>query len=89
MSAALSEEVIKPDTINPNYHAKHGIKFTLAEKVYLARYYDIDGTKHMSLSLERPIYSLLAAIRYMRQNGEWDLYRSLSEEEYEKIILAA
>lgn len=75
-------------TYNPEYHARHKTKYTLAERVYIARYYDVDGESLMSAALERPKYNISAIVQIMRRNGEWELYRSLTEEEYEKIIMA-
>lgn len=82
-------EAIGRYTFIPEYHPLEGKKLTLAERVYLARYFDIDGPRHMSLSLDRPLNKIYAQAQRMKKNGEWDLYRSLTEEEYEKIILAA
>jgi hypothetical protein len=82
-------EAIGRYTSIPEYHSLQGKKITLAERVYLARYFDIDGPRHMSLSLERPLNNIYTQVQRMKKNGEWDLYRSLTEDEYEKIILAA
>lgn len=76
-------------TYNPEYHARHKKEYTLAERAYLARYYDIDGESLMSAALERPKYIISAMVQIMRRNGEWELYRSLTEEEYEKIVIAS
>lgn len=84
----VEHERIGRYTFIPEYHARHGEKYTLAERAYLARYFDIDGPKYMSLSLERPINIIYSQVKHMKKNGEWDLYRSLTDDEYEKIIMA-
>lgn len=73
----------------PELHTRHKSKYTLAERVYLARYYDKDGEKMMAAALERPIYVISQLVSKMKKNGEWDLYRSLTEDEYEKIEIAS
>lgn len=85
----VKPEVIGRYTFIPEYHSLRGKQLTLAERVYLAKYFDIDGPRYMSLSLERPLNNIDTQVQRMKKNGEWDLYRNLTEEEYEKIILTA
>ncbi|OMF54704.1 hypothetical protein BK138_16245 [Paenibacillus rhizosphaerae] len=62
---------------------------TLADRVYLARYYEIDGSKLMAALLNRSPQAVFNIINTMKYNGEYDLYRSLTDEEYEKILNCA
>lgn len=62
---------------------------TLADRVYLARYYEIDGPHLMAAALNHPAKALITIVLRMRRNGEYDLYRNLSDEEYEKILNCA
>lgn len=62
---------------------------TLADRVYLARYYEIDGPTYMGMVFNRSQQAICALIKTMKNNGEYDLYRSLSEGEYEKILKCA
>lgn len=71
----------------PEYHKKHKTRYTLADKVYLARYFEHDGARLMSAALERPVYAILQIVQVMRKSGEWEMYKNLTDEEYEKIIL--
>lgn len=73
----------------PEYHRRHKQEYELWEKVYLARYKDYDGEKMMSAALERPAYIIVTMVTRMKESGEWELYRSLSEEEFEKIMNAS
>lgn len=74
---------------DPAIHSRHKTPFGLEEKIYLAKYYDFDGERMMSAALERPEYAISRMVGRMRKNGEWELYRNLTFEEYERIILTA
>lgn len=69
--------------------AKGQRRLPLVDKVYLAKYSDVDGFHLMGSMFGMLPKTVEAIARRMRKNGEWDLYRSLSDEEYEKIIIAA
>ena len=73
----------------PEYHRRHKQEYELWEKVYLARYKDYGGEKMMAAALERPAYIIVSMVTRMKESGEWELYRSLSEEEFEKIMNAS
>lgn len=72
---------------DPAIHTRHKLPFELEEKVYLAKYYEVDGEQLMAAALERPEYTIARTIKTMRKNGEWELYKNLSDEEYEKIVI--
>ena len=59
---------------------------TLADRVYLAKYYETDGSKHMASLFGRSHQNINMLIKTMKNNGEYDLYRNLTDEEYEKIL---
>lgn len=84
-----ARSTIERGLYDPEYHTRHKSRYTLAEKAYLARYFEFDGEQLMSAALERPIYIISQMVQVMRKNGEWDLYRNLTEEEYEKIVIAS
>ncbi|MGM1048368.1 MAG: hypothetical protein ACQEXX_19825 [Bacillota bacterium] len=62
---------------------------TLAERAYLARYAKIDGYKTVAYALGRSHKSVEFIGYKMRKTGEWDLYQSLTHEEYENLVLAS
>lgn len=62
---------------------------TLADRVYLARYFEYDGPALMGALFGKSEQNIHRAIVIMRNNGEYDLYRKLSETEFEKILNCA
>ncbi|MNO43381.1 hypothetical protein D3C76_336000 [compost metagenome] len=57
----------------------------LADRVYLARYYEIDGPTKMGSLFGRDRKHIAVLIGIMKENGEYERYRNLTEEQYEKI----
>lgn len=62
---------------------------TLADRVYLARYFEYDGPIMMGALYGRPYQNIIKLIEDMRKSGNYDLYRNLSESEFEKILQCA
>lgn len=62
---------------------------TLAERVYLAKYYEADGSGLMAALFDKPYQAINQLIYFMKKSGDYELYRSLSDEEYEKILNCA
>ncbi|MNR93677.1 hypothetical protein D3C72_247350 [compost metagenome] len=73
---------------NPEVHKNHKKRWTLEERVYVARFYDFDGVWLIADALMRPEYSIHQVIVTMKKNGEWDVYKSLSHDEYFEIVEA-
>lgn len=64
------------------------MNWNLAERVYVARYAD-DGEKSLAAALDKTTVQIKGLLQQLKRTGDWDLYRNLTDEEYEKIILAA
>lgn len=62
---------------------------SLADRVYLAKYFEVDGPVMMGDLFDKPYQNIKKLIANMKKNGEYDLYRNLTEEEYEKILNCA
>lgn len=62
---------------------------TLADRVYIARYYETDGPRLMGALFGKSHQSIVQTVETMKNNGEFKLYRSLTDEEYEKILKCA
>lgn len=63
-------------------------QMNLADRVYLARYIDFDGPSKMGCLFGRNRKHIATVVGTMKKTGEFDLYRNLSDEEYEKILAA-
>lgn len=61
----------------------------LADRVYLARYFEVDGPVMMGALFGKSGQNIQRAITIMRNNGEYELYRKLNDSEFEKILNCA
>lgn len=63
-------------------------EWTLPELVYLVKYFHVDGPGGMAFHFYRRVKEVKDKVNELKANGDWDLYSSLSDEEYEKIVTA-
>ncbi|MCM3701878.1 hypothetical protein [Paenibacillus macerans] len=61
---------------------------SLADKIYIAKYFEHDGSPSLGAAMGVTQQCIISCVKRMKKNGEWELYRSLSDEEYEKIVEA-
>jgi len=71
---------------NPKYHPNQGKLYTIDEMIYLSKYSDIDGLKSMSYALGKTETSISNKITLMKVSGQYDFYRSLTDEQWENIL---
>ncbi|MGF7046362.1 hypothetical protein J2T13_000838 [Paenibacillus sp. DS2015] len=71
---------------NPIFHTNHGKPLTLSEITYICKYYDIDGLKTMSLAVGRTTKTVGSIVCKLKKSGEWDHYKNIPDEVWEKII---
>ena len=57
---------------------------SLERQIYICKYHDVD--KEISYSLELSRKRIKEELERLRQNGLYEKYRNMSEEEYEKVI---
>lgn len=60
---------------------------SLADKIYIAKYFEHDGSPSLGDALGVSQQYISSCVKRMKKNGEWELYRSLTDEEYEKIVI--
>ncbi|MBD7967724.1 hypothetical protein [Paenibacillus gallinarum] len=63
-------------------------EWKLQDLVYLVKYLHVDGLGGMAFHFTRRVKEIRDKVNELQQNGDWDLYAGLSDEEYEKIILS-
>ncbi|GIP55921.1 hypothetical protein [Paenibacillus vini] len=61
----------------------------LADRVYVARYYEYDGPNTLGALFGKSKQTIESLMKTMKNSGEYDIYRNLTDEEYEKMINAA
>ena len=71
---------------HPEFHFAHEEPFTLSELVYMCKYVQIDGNKSMSMALGRTENTIANQVYMMKKEGFFDVLKSLSDEEWERII---
>lgn len=59
-------------------------ELSVEEQIYLCKYHDVDSSLHTTIGLNQE--EVKETICKLKQNGLYDQYRKLSEDEYEKII---
>ncbi|MNW44140.1 hypothetical protein D3C74_213620 [compost metagenome] len=70
---------------NPNTRKK---RLSLSDRVYLAKYIEFDGPTMMGSLLGRHRTHIATLVVNMKKNGDYERYKNLSDEEYEKILEA-
>ncbi|MBW7475925.1 hypothetical protein K0T92_14360 [Paenibacillus oenotherae] len=74
---------------HPEFHFNHGKPFTLDEKIYLTKYYELDGPRAIGFALGRTEHTVMNIVCNMRKSGEWKRYASLSDDEWLSITEGA
>lgn len=59
-------------------------ELSVEEQIYLCKYHDVDSSLHTTIGLNQE--EAKETICKLKQNGLYDQYRKLSEDEYENII---
>ena len=72
---------------HPEFHTTHGDPITPEEKIYIAKYYDVDDARTLGFALGKTEKSVMSYASKMRKSGEWDYYRSLTDEEWERLLV--
>lgn len=62
---------------------------SLVDRAYVARYHEHDGPSMMGLLFEKSPQGIDSLITTMKRTGEYEIYRNLTDEEYEKMINTA
>lgn len=62
---------------NPKIHFNHGRPMSSYDKMYLCKFYDVDGPVSISYALGRTESSLAQIISDMRKNGEYEKYKQM------------
>ena len=59
-------------------------ELSVEEQIYLCKYHDVD--KHLNFTIKLNQEEVKETIKKLKENGLYDQYRKLSEDEYENII---
>lgn len=71
---------------HPEFHPNHGKPITLDEKIYIAKYVDIDGSRNVGFALGRTETTIANTKSKMNRNGELQYYRSLTDDEWISML---
>lgn len=61
----------------------------LADRAYIARFYEYDGPTNLAALFGKKRQYIMQLVAFMQASGEYERYKNLSDEEYEKIIQTA
>lgn len=64
---------------NPDFHFSHGKPFTESDLEYMCKYYEIDGTKLMSLALGKTEMTIESKIRKLKKQNRYEYYKNLNK----------
>lgn len=62
---------------HPDYHPNQGKSHSTTELVYICKHYSRGNVKTLSLDVGRTEHSLRQRINQLRQNGQFDHYKSM------------
>lgn len=64
---------------NPELHPNHRKEWTIEELEYLCKFYEIDGSKAVSLALGRVEGTILNKVHKLRKIGLYEHYKKLNK----------
>ncbi|MGG3452531.1 hypothetical protein [Paenibacillus rhizolycopersici] len=59
----------------------------LVDRAYIARFYDYDGATNLGALFGKKRQNIMQLVTFMKASGEYEMYKNLTDEEYEKIVL--
>lgn len=60
---------------HPEYHRRHGTRFTVGEYIYLCKFWGKDKILDIALALERTEQGVYNAVRSLQERGLFERYR--------------
>lgn len=68
---------------HPFYHHNHRTPFSTDELIYLCKYYEFESVLNLSFALGRTEKTIKTKIGILRQSGLYDIYKNMTDEEWE------
>lgn len=65
---------------NESLHFNHGKRFTEDDLMYLCKFWEVEGTKSLSLGLGRTEMTLSSKITRLKQDGMYEGYKDKYDE---------
>lgn len=63
-------------------------EWTLPDLVYLAKYLHVEGVGDMARHFALRVQDIKDKVHELKESGDWNLYQRLTDDEFEKIVLA-
>ncbi|MBO9596201.1 MAG: hypothetical protein J7559_00030, partial [Cohnella sp.] len=71
---------------HPEFHFSHGKPTTLEDKIYVAKFYEVDGRRKISFAIGKTEGYVQTLVYDMRKRGIFEIYKNLSDDEWLKLI---
>lgn len=63
-------------------------EWSLPDLVYLVKYLHVEGVGDMARHFALRVQDIKNKVHELKESGDWDLYQRLTDDEFEKIVLA-
>ncbi|MGG1638281.1 hypothetical protein [Paenibacillus sp. NRS-1760] len=71
---------------HPEFHHNHSKKISTDEKIYIAKYVDIDGSRKVGFALGRTEHTIANTRALLNRSGDLQRFKMISEDEWCELL---